>query len=106
MHDFALEYDTETNIAFIRKVKDELRKNHTDMDINVTSGFMTQVLDANGRPHKMCPVRSFEKYINHLNPKCTSVWQQPQKNIKLEDAVWYISRALDHSPLDTYVSSL
>ena len=39
--DFALEYNTETNIAFVCKVKDELTKNHKDLDIDVTSGFMT-----------------------------------------------------------------
>ena len=31
------------------------------MDIDVTSGFMTQVMGADGRPHKLCPVCSFEK---------------------------------------------
>ena len=72
--DFALEYDAETNIAFVRKVKDELTKNHKDSDIDVTSGFMTQVLDANGRPHKLCPVRNFENYVNHLNPKAKWLW--------------------------------
>ena len=104
--DFALEYDTKTIIAFVRKIKDKLIKNHKDMDIDVTSGFMTQVLDCNGRPYKMCLVRSFENYINYLNPKCTSLWQQPRKNIKFEDAIWCTSRALGHNPLDAFLSFL
>ena len=26
-----------------------------------------------------CPVSSFQKYINHLNPKCPVLWQRPKK---------------------------
>ena len=104
--DFALEYNTEINIAFVHKVMDELTKNHKDLDIDVTSGFMTQVLDSNGRPYKLCQVWSFEKYINHLNPKAKWLWQQPRKNVKFEDPVWYTSHAMGHNPLDTFLSVL
>ena len=57
---FALDYDEVTGMAFVKKVKDELTKNHRDMDTGVPSGFMPQILDSNGRPHKMCPVRTYE----------------------------------------------
>ena len=103
---FELEYDTETNIAFVCKVKGELTKNHKDLDIDVTSSYMTQVLDSNGRFHKLCPVQSFENYVNHLNPKVKWLWQQPRKNVKFEDPVWYTSHALGHNPLDTFLSVL
>ena len=101
--DFAPEYDEDTNIAYVRKVKDELTKNHKDLDIDITSGFMTQVMGSDGRPHKLCPVCSFENYLNHLNPKCKSLWQQPRRSVKREDNIWYISRRLGHNPLDIFL---
>ena len=53
---FPAGYDEELQMAYVHKVKDELTKNHEDMEIDVTSGFMTQVIAADGRPHKLCPV--------------------------------------------------
>ena len=50
--DFSLEYDSDTQIAYVRKVKDELAKNHKEMDVHVTTGFMTQVMGTDGKPHK------------------------------------------------------
>ena len=97
--DFALEFDTDTKIAYVRKVKDELTKNHKDLDIDVKTGFMTQVMGVDGRPHKLCPVRSFENYLSHLNPKCKMLWQQPRKKVKIEDPVWYLYAILVNTTL-------
>ena len=49
---FAFQYDTELNMTYVKKVKDELTKNHQDTDIGVISGFMPQVLGPDGLPHK------------------------------------------------------
>ena len=88
--DFQLDYDQDTNIAYVKTVKDELTKHHKDVDIDVTSGLMTQVLSSDVRPHKLCPVRSFENYLNYLNPKCNHLWQLPRRNVKRDNPVWYI----------------
>ena len=94
---FALEYNTETNIAYVRKVKDEMTKNPKTKDIDVTTGFMLQVLGSDGRSHRMCPARSFENYISHLNPGCNSLWQQPIKTSKTQIAL----SGTKHSQWDT-----
>ena len=76
---FALQYGAETSIAYVEKVKDEMTKNHKTKDSEVIARFMPQVFNVNG--HKLCPVRSFENFLNHLNPKYDSLWQWPLKGI-------------------------
>ena len=86
---FALDYYTKTSKAFVKKVKDELMKNYRDSDVGVTTGFMPQIIGADGRPHKLCPVRSYENYINHLNNKCNMLWQHPLKRFPEDPASCY-----------------
>lgn len=102
---FALDYDTETQIAFVKKVQDELTKNRKDTDQEIVTGFMPQLLDNNGYPHKMCPVRSFENYIAHLNPKCKRLWPRP-KSREPNSVVWFKNRPVGHGPIDSFMSDL
>ena len=37
----------------------------------------------------LCPVRSFEKYLSHLNPKNVFLFQRPKKAVKDSDKVWF-----------------
>ena len=53
---FNLVYDSETKITYVKKVKDELTKNHKEVNSEITTGFMPQMLKEDGTPHKMCPV--------------------------------------------------
>ena len=57
--EFALKFDTDPKIACARKVRDELTRNHKDLDKYVTTGFMTQVMGVDGRRHKLCPKKVF-----------------------------------------------
>ena len=54
---------------------------HKETNSEITSGSMPQIVGSDGRPHKMCPVRSYENYINHLHPDSDELWQQPLKHI-------------------------
>ena len=99
---FKLHFDEEINIAYVQKVCDEMTKNHKSKDNEITTGFMPQVFDENGRPHKLCPVRSYKNYISHLNPKCDKLWQQPLKCIPRTGDAWYKAKALGHSPIEKY----
>lgn len=76
------------------------------MDKQFITGFMPQILDIDGRPHRLCPVRSFENYMQKLNPNINNLWQTPFKKAKFEDQFWYKAVPLGHNPLDTFMSKL
>ena len=75
---FALKYDSESGISYIEKVIDEQTKNHNETTSEVVTGFMPQMLNESGRPHKYCTVCSFENYLDHLNPEVDNLWQTPE----------------------------
>lgn len=102
---FQLIFDNETRIAYVKKVQDELTKNHRESDNEMITGFMPQLLDTNGKSHRLCPVRSFENYVNALNPTINNLWQQPFKMKKFNQP-WYKAIPLGHNPLDTFMSKL
>ena len=105
---FKLCYDQKTGIAFVRKIEDEHTKNHNDNDnMEIITGFMPQIVDSNGRPHKLCPVRSFENYINALNEKCTGLWQKDSPaNFKKGQFPWYENLTIGKNPIATFMSKL
>ena len=41
------------------------------------------------KPGPHCPVASFERYIQHLNPSNKFLFQRPKKNAGISDQVWY-----------------
>ena len=105
---FELDFDTDTRIAFVKKVTDEIQKNHQEGNSEIITGFMPQIIDpATGNPHKMCPVLSFELYINRLHPDNEFLWQRSLK--KKPDnimAPWYSNERVGHNPLDNFMSTL
>lgn len=105
---FKLDYNTTTKIAFVRKVVDEQTKNHQETNSHIVTGFMPQIIDpSTGRPHRLCPVRSFENYLSRLNPKVHRLWQQPLKRMPTaRDVTWYKAVPLGHTPLEKFMSKL
>ena len=91
---FTQEYDLESKIAHVKKVKDEMTKNHKGKDNEITIGFMPQVFDEDGKPHKMCPVHSFENYINHLNPKIDAFLAVCHQNASSHSTIQIIAYVL------------
>ena len=65
------------------KVRDELTKNHREDDEAEEGGVMY----ATGGV--WCPVASFEKYLQHLNPKNEFLFQRPRKKVSSSSVVWY-----------------
>ena len=53
---------------------------------------------------KRCPVKLIEKYLSHLNPENSSLFQKPRSPCKLlnpaRDAVWYYSTPLGLNTLN------
>lgn len=106
---FQLHYDVETKITYVKKVKDEMTKNHKENDNEIVTGFMPQLLGPDGNPHKMCPVRTFENYIGYLHPDLDLLWQHPKEKIPTGNKnpyIWYDKRAVGHNPIDSFMSDL
>lgn len=94
-------------MAYVKKVCDETDKNHNQHDTEMVTGFMPQLLDANGRAHKMCPVRSYKNYMSHLNPNSKYLGQRPKKKINhIKSLIWYNNMNVGHSPIEKFMSKL
>lgn len=92
----------ENGFEFVKKVKDELTKNHRDTEKDVQSGIMPENHD-----WPMCPVRSFKMYFEHLNPTNKHLWQNPlQKVNEIQEKVWFGKGHLGKNPLGTFMSCI
>ena len=103
---FELQYDTTTGIAYVKKVKDELTKNHSETDQELITGFMPQIKNPDGTIAKMCPVRSFENYINVLDNKVNFLWQRPKNKIPKQGMAWYIAKQVGHNTHEKFMGQL
>ena len=68
------------------QVRDKLTKNRRENNEAEEGGFM---YERQGDSH--CPVKSFQKYLAHLNPRCDASFQRPKKEAGCEE-VWYDNR--------------
>ena len=48
---FALEFDVDTDVTYLRKAQDEVTKNDQETNEEVQTGFMPQIMDLNGHLH-------------------------------------------------------
>ena len=105
---FQLHSDQETGIAFVKKVEDEQTKNHSETNSKIITGYMPQMLDpTTGRPHKLCPVRSYENYLWQLNPDNDMLWQNVLKRPTQEHPNIYFGKGhLGHNTLDKFMRRL
>ena len=100
-NDFKLKYNTEQEEWMVIKVKDELTKNHRNIE-QIVSGVMPE-----NKTDPMCPVQSFKTYIDHLNPENEYMWQRPLQVINPEKPdVWYSKQHLGKNPLSTFMSDM
>ena len=61
--DFEVKFNNKTQEWYVIKVKDELTKNHHQME-NIVTGIM-----AESKTDPLCPVASFREFLSHLNPE-------------------------------------
>ena len=99
--DFAVKINNKTKELYVIKIRDELTKNHREME-QLVSGVMPE-----NRTDLLCPVQSFQKYLCHLNPENKYMWQQPLRkpNAKNPD-IWYSKQHMGKNPLRTFMSEL
>ena len=84
-----------------------MTNNHRECDNEVVTGFMPQMLNEHGIPHKMCPVRSYKMYIGKINDNIPSLWQQPLKIFPTDiEAQWFKKQVMGHNPIDQFFSKL
>ena len=104
---FRLSYDAQTKIAYVLKVKDEMTKNLQEFDNPVVTGFMPQILNPDGTVNKLCPVRSYENYLGHLNEKCPFLWQTPNDAaFEKGENIWYKNKRIGENTLGQFMTEL
>ena len=91
---FRVVFDQQLDLIYIKKDKDELTKNHKEINSEIITGYMPEM-----RGSQFCPVDSFREYISHLNPNNDSLWQTPIN--KPKTSVWYADSPVgDHTHAD------
>ncbi len=90
-------------MEYIAKTTDELTKNHQNGKKELISGIMPARPD-----HKMCPVCSFKKYMEHLHPQNYFLWQTPNMHPSDEGntRIWYTKGQVGKNTLATFMSRM
>ena len=56
---------------------------------------------------RLCPIRSYRMYVEHLNPKNTYFWQTPAQNINPKTPnVWYTMAHLGKNTLGPFMTEV
>ena len=55
---------------------------------------------------ELCPVRSFEKYVEKLHPKCDALWQRPKEFLNSSDSEWYYNAPVGEKTLNKFMKNL
>ncbi|CAG2251361.1 KCTD1_15 [Mytilus edulis] len=88
---------------YVHKISSEMTKNHQGVDeedFEPEGGRMY----ATGTP--MCPVLSFKKYLDKLNPNQTAFWQRPRDSFDEEDEIWYENKPLGKNTLGSMMKNI
>ena len=103
---FKLEFDPNSKITYVRKVQDELTKNHHETDRELVTGFMPQLKSSDGTVSKLCLVRSFENYVDLLDKKVNYLWQKPKSKIPKNGLPWYIPQKVGHNTHEKFIGNI
>ena len=98
--DFKIDFDPKTEHWFVIKVRDELMKNHKDVEQQI-SGIMPE----NKEDH-LCPVCSFRMYIEKLNPNNKFLWQTSLQKISADQSYWYGLQHIGKNTLGKFMQKL
>ena len=99
---FKVLFDQESGLKYVSKAVDELTKNHRENDKeNGGDGYMPEMP---GNP--LCPVLSFEKYLEKLNPKCERLWQRPKASFLPNETCWYTNSPIGAKTLQKFMPTL
>lgn len=92
----------ENGIEYLVQAKDELTKNHRKLETREQRSYMME-----NKTDPLCPIVSYKKYMQHLNPCNDYLWQTPlQKVDELSAKVWYSKAHMGKNPLSKFMSDL
>ena len=102
---FAIQWDPDTNLCYIVKQIDKMTKNHKEASNEMVTACLPEV-----RGSPMCPVSNFERYLNHLHPKCPSLWQRAKKWEDVSKSgnptVWYCNMPIGTCTLQQFMPKM
>ena len=99
--DFKVVFDAKNETWFVIKVRDELTKNHKGIE-DPEAGLMPENKD-----DKMCPVSSFNMYLQHLHPENPYLWRKVlEKPNKFNPNIWYSKQHLGKHTLAKFMSDI
>ena len=98
--DFAMCFDTKNELWYVKKVKDELTKNHKDPE-GIVTGYMPENKD-----DKLCPVRSYRMYLDRLEPSNEYLWQSPHRKFNASLKYWYTKQHLGKNTLSAFMMDI
>ncbi|XP_052083749.1 uncharacterized protein LOC127721113 [Mytilus californianus] len=90
---FEIINDSKENLQFVRRTENE------------TESEEYQIVISELPQSPYCPLKSFKKYIEALDPTNDSLWQVPRNSVKMGDLVWYDGTA-DIDSLLTFMTGL
>ena len=101
-NDFQLSFDQRTESWFVKKIHDELTKNHCSRE-QIVTGYMPE-----NRDDPLCPVASFKKYQDHLNVDNPYLWQKALENgcLKNDKNIWYSKQHIGRNTLAKFMSEV
>ena len=80
---------------------DKLTKNHKEIDLKV-SGFMPE-----NKEDRLCPVRSYRMYLEHLHPENKFLWQLALENVNPKNPmIWYGRQHLGKNTLGHFMTDV
>ena len=99
---FKMDYNQATESWRVIKSKDELTKNHQEIG-EQKAGIMPE----NQENVKLCPVRSYTLYFEHLNPENEFLWQLELRKINPEKPdIWYGLGHIGKNPLAKFMTNV
>ena len=96
---FKVVFDKQLDLVYVKKDKDEMTKNHKEVNSEIITGYMPEM-----RGSKYCPVDSFHEYISHLNPNNENLWQSPIS--KPKTSVWYADCPVGDHTLSEFMKNV
>ena len=89
---FKILYNPETGLEYVCKAVDEYTKYHRENENeNEGDGSMPEMPPGN----PLCPVLSFQRYLEKLNPNCDRLWQRPRASFLPEEPCWYTNSPIE-----------
>ena len=95
---FVIKKDSKTGLRYVTKRDNEINQYLRGIESESYSAFMPE---CPGDPK--CPVASFEKLLNHLNPEIDSLWQTPRNRVYSEGTIWFYHQSAGEGTINNFM---